>query len=104
AEPEGDLDEQLDEAIEKAGDSVRAIGVAGGDGSVAAAAAVAGRRGLPMVVVPTGTLNHFARDVGVYDLQEAVDSTGAGQAVAVDLSLVEMHPGRGDDPQSPAVM
>src|SRR6185436_17377682 len=56
------------------------------------------------VVVPTGTLNHFARDVGVYDLQEAVDATGTGQAVAVDLALVDVHPGRGDDPKSPAVM
>ena len=71
---------------------------------MAAAAAVAGRRGLPLVVVPTGTLNHFARDVGVYDLQEAVDATGTGQAVAVDLALVDVHPGRGTDPESPAVM
>jgi len=42
--------------------------------------------------------------VGVYDLQEAVDSTGAGQAVAVDLALVEMHPGRGADPHSEQVV
>lgn len=104
AEPDRDLDEQLDEAVEAAGDAVLAIGVAGGDGTVAAAAAVAGRRGLPMVVVPTGTLNHFARDVGVYDLQEAVDATGAGQAVAVDLALVDVHPGRGADPETETVV
>jgi undecaprenyl-diphosphatase len=107
AEPDRDLDEQLDEAVENAvaaGDPVLAIGVAGGDGTVAAAAAVAGRRRLPMVVVPTGTLNHFARDVGVYDLQEAVDASGAGQAVAVDLALVDVHPGHGADPQSGDVM
>lgn len=64
---------------------------------MAAAAAVAGRRGLPLVVVPTGTLNHFARDVGVYDLQEAVDATTAGEAVAVDLALVDVHPSEGLD-------
>jgi len=104
AELHRDLDEQLDEAVEAAGDAVRAIGVAGGDGTVAAAAAVAGRRGLPLVVVPTGTLNHFARDVGVYDLQEAVDATGTGQAVAVDLALVDVHPGRGTDPETEDVM
>ena len=51
-----------------------------------------------------GTLNHFARDVGVYDLQEASTPPRAGQAVAVDLALVDVHPGRGDDPKSPAVM
>src|SRR6185436_5801784 len=93
ADPDRPLDDQLDEAIEQAGDEALAVGVAGGDGTVAAAAAVAGRRGLPLVVVPTGTLNHFARDVGVYDLQEAVDATGTGQAVAVDLALVDVHPG-----------
>jgi diacylglycerol kinase family enzyme/membrane-associated phospholipid phosphatase len=104
AVPERDLDEQLDEAVEAHRDTVRAVGVAGGDGTVAAAAAVAGRRRLPLVVVPTGTLNHFARDVGVYDLQEAVDATGAGQAVAVDLALVDVHPGHGADPASDDVV
>ncbi len=103
AEPERDLDEQLDTAINERNGWVRAIGVAGGDGTVAAAAAVAGRRKLPLMIVPTGTLNHFARDVGVYDLQEAVDATGAGEAVAVDLALVELHPGRGADPHTEAV-
>ncbi|WP_226363814.1 bifunctional phosphatase PAP2/diacylglycerol kinase family protein [Pseudonocardia abyssalis] len=100
AEPDRDLDEQLDAAVEAAGERVQAIGAAGGDGTVAAAAAVAGRRRLPFVVVPTGTLNHFARDVGVYDLQEAVDATAAGEAVAVDLAVVEVHPG----PDSEAVV
>ncbi len=102
-EPRRDLDEQLDAALRERDGWVRAIGVAGGDGTVAAAAAVAGRWKLPLAVVPTGTLNHFARDVGVYDLQEAVDATGAGEAVAVDLALVELHPGRGADPHTEAV-
>lgn len=91
SEPDRDLVEQLDAALTERGAAVRALGVAGGDGSVAAVATVAARRNLPMVVVPTGTLNHFARDVGVYDLQEAVDATGAGEAVAVDLGLVDVH-------------
>jgi membrane-associated phospholipid phosphatase len=43
----------------------KALGVAGGDGSVAAAAAVALEYDLPLAVIPAGTLNHFARDVGV---------------------------------------
>jgi membrane-associated phospholipid phosphatase/diacylglycerol kinase family enzyme len=104
AEPDRDLDEQLDRAVAERDGWVRAIGVAGGDGSVAAAAAVAGRRHLPLVVVPTGTLNHFARDVGVYDMQEAVDATGAGEAVAVDLGLIDVHPGLGADPATGAVV
>ena len=92
-----DLQDQLEDALaaadSRSNGAARALGVAGGDGTVAAAAAVAGRHGLPLVVVPTGTLNHFARDIGVYDLQEAVDATQAGEAVAVDLGVVEIHGG-----------
>ncbi len=54
-----------DAAIEAADDGARSLAVAGGDGSVAAVAGVAVERGLPLVVVPTGTLNHFARDLGL---------------------------------------
>jgi diacylglycerol kinase family enzyme len=41
------------------------LGMAGGDGSLAAVAAVAIERDLPFVCVPFGTRNHFARDVGL---------------------------------------
>jgi diacylglycerol kinase family enzyme len=42
-----------------------AIGMAGGDGSLAPVASVALERGLPFVCIPFGTRNHFARDVGL---------------------------------------
>jgi diacylglycerol kinase family enzyme len=42
-----------------------AIGMAGGDGSLAPVASVAIERGLPFVCVPFGTRNHFARDLGL---------------------------------------
>ncbi len=54
-----------DAALAAAEDGAEALGVAGGDGSVAAVAGLAVERGLPLVVVPTGTLNHFARDLGL---------------------------------------
>jgi diacylglycerol kinase family enzyme len=41
------------------------LGIAGGDGSLAAVAAVAIERDVPFVCVPFGTRNHFARDVGL---------------------------------------
>src|SRR5438105_5464413 len=44
--------------------SADALGIAGGDGSLAAIATAAVERRLPFVVVPFGTGNHFARDVG----------------------------------------
>ena len=52
-------------ALAAADDGAEALAVAGGDGSVAAVAGVAVERNLPFVVVPTGTLNHFARDLGL---------------------------------------
>jgi diacylglycerol kinase family enzyme len=42
-----------------------ALGIAGGDGSLAAVAGVALERDLPFVCVPFGTRNHFARDLGL---------------------------------------
>ena len=91
------IEQQLEVALARRRSEVAALGVTGGDGSVGAGAAVAERHGLPLAVVPLGTLNHFARDVGVYDLQEVVDATRAGEAVAVDLGLVEVHPDPGAD-------
>jgi hypothetical protein len=41
------------------------LGVAGGDGSLGAVAAAAIERDVPFVCVPSGTRNHFARDVGL---------------------------------------
>lgn len=41
------------------------LGMAGGDGSLVAVAQVAIDRDLPFVVVPFGTRNHFARDIGL---------------------------------------
>jgi diacylglycerol kinase family enzyme len=52
-------------ALEAAEDGAGSLAVAGGDGTVAAVAGVAVERDLPLVVVPTGTLNHFARDLGL---------------------------------------
>src|SRR4051812_27269648 len=41
------------------------LGMAGGDGSLAAVADVCIERDLPFVCIPFGTRNHFARDVGL---------------------------------------
>src|SRR6266508_5164343 len=41
------------------------LGVAGGDGTQAAVAAVAAERGIPFLVISAGTRNHFAMDLGL---------------------------------------
>jgi diacylglycerol kinase family enzyme len=77
-------------ALEAADDGAGSLAVAGGDGSVAAVAGVAVERGLPLAVVPTGTLNHFARDLGS-DLARplrALDAFVAGQERRVDVGRI----------------
>jgi diacylglycerol kinase family enzyme len=53
-----------------------ALGIDGGDGSLAAVTAVAVERDLPFVCVPYGTHNHFGRDAGL----DRSDSIGALRA------------------------
>ena len=59
------LDEEDDpEELARAAEA-DALGMAGGDGSLAPVAAVAIERGVPFVCIPFGTRNHFARDIGL---------------------------------------
>jgi undecaprenyl-diphosphatase len=66
----------------------KALGVAGGDGTVAAVAAIAVERDLPLVLIPSGTLNHFARDVGISGLHDTAQAVADGVGVRVDLAQV----------------
>jgi diacylglycerol kinase family enzyme/membrane-associated phospholipid phosphatase len=84
------VDELLGEAA--ASGRAKALGVAGGDGSVASAAAVAIEHGLPLAVIAAGTLNHFARDVGLETPQDTADAVVSGQAVKVDVADVNGTP------------
>jgi diacylglycerol kinase family enzyme len=52
------------------------LGMAGGDGSLAPVAAAAIERDLPLVCVPFGTRNHFARDAG-YDRDDPIGALDA---------------------------
>ncbi|GAB2714120.1 bifunctional phosphatase PAP2/diacylglycerol kinase family protein [Streptomyces bullii] len=71
--------------LEKAAARARVLGVCGGDGTVNAAARIALRHGLPLAVLPGGTLNHFAYDLGVEDVRDLVRALRHGDAVRVDV-------------------
>jgi diacylglycerol kinase family enzyme len=73
-------------------DGCGAIGVAGGDGSINAAAGVAASHRLPLVVVPAGTLNHLARDLGVETVEDAIDAVRAGHAAEIDVARIAGEP------------
>lgn len=70
-----------------------ALGVWGGDGTVGTAAAVAVERSLPLLVLPGGTLNHFARDAGTPTLTAAVEAATKGEAARADVGLVAVERG-----------
>jgi diacylglycerol kinase family enzyme len=70
------------------------LGVAGGDGSVSAVATVAAEHEVALVIVPMGTLNHFARDLGL-DLARplrALDALYAGRERRVDVGRINGRP------------
>jgi diacylglycerol kinase family enzyme len=62
---------------------------AGGDGTANAVATAALPRALPLGVLPIGTLNHFARDLGMPSgLPEAVQVLASGSMRRVDVGEV----------------
>ena len=64
--------------------------MAGGDGSQALVASVAAQRGVAHVVVPAGTRNHFALDLGLDrdDVVGALDAFGPAVERRIDLAEV----------------
>src|SRR6185437_9474903 len=92
-DPDGpSLDKALEDAAERARSLGGALGVLGGDGTVNAAAAVAVRHGLPLALLPGGTLNHFAYDLGIETYAEAARAVETGEAVAVDAARFRAGP------------
>ncbi len=72
----------------------RRVAVAGGDGTIATAAAAAAEHGLELAVLPGGTLNHFARDLGLPlgDLPACLAVAAEGRAEPADLGTVNGRP------------
>ena len=85
--PGDDLAQLAEAAIARGAD---VIGMAGGDGSQGFVAAVAARRGVAHVVVPAGTRNHFALDLGLDrdDVVGALDAFGPAVERRIDLAEV----------------
>ncbi|MCU1617526.1 MAG: diacylglycerol kinase catalytic region [Frankiales bacterium] len=68
-----------------------AVGMAGGDGSLGVVAEVLARHGVAMVVVPAGTRNHLAMDLGL-DRGDVVGALAAfGSAQEQDIDLAEVN-------------
>ena len=86
--PGQDLASLVDAAVAAGAD---ALGMAGGDGSLAVVAAAAAAYGIPFVCVPAGTRNHFALDVGV-DRRDLIGALGAfADAVERQIDVAEVN-------------
>ena len=62
---------------------------AGGDGTISTAAAALAGTDIPLGVLPFGTLNHFAKDLGIpLELEASVQNIIDGNLTAVDVAEV----------------
>ncbi|WP_432421025.1 bifunctional phosphatase PAP2/diacylglycerol kinase family protein [Nocardia cyriacigeorgica] len=85
-DPRADLGAQIDKCVGEGG--VSALGVLGGDGTVSGVAESAVRHDLPLAVFAGGTLNHFARDLGVDDPAATVAALESGEVMRTDTARV----------------
>jgi diacylglycerol kinase family enzyme len=81
---------ELEKCLEKAMSAgTRRILVAGGDGTIATAAALVANTKTELAILPGGTLNHFAKDHGIpTDLGKAALVAASGDVVGADIGYV----------------
>lgn len=81
---------ELGDRIKQAIDAgAKRILVAGGDGTIATAAALVANKDIELAILPGGTLNHFAKDHGIpTDLEEAARVAGTDHVVKADIGYV----------------
>lgn len=89
--PEPDPDLPLPERLRRAArtEGVAAVAVAGGDGTLNCAAGILAGTGVALAVLPLGTMNLLAKDLGLpLDLDGAIAGLRMGKPRAVDLGEV----------------
>jgi diacylglycerol kinase family enzyme len=85
--PGDDLRQRAADAVSR---GAGLLGTAGGDGSMALVASIASQHGIPFVVIPAGTRNHFALDLGLdpTDIPGALKAYEDGVNTTIDLAEV----------------
>jgi diacylglycerol kinase family enzyme len=81
--------EDLEGALREVVARSEVVAVCGGDGTLLAAAEVLAGGPGALVPVPTGTLNHFARRVGVESVADAANALLAGRWEDVPVGIVD---------------
>jgi undecaprenyl-diphosphatase len=77
------VEDDLEQALRDAAARATVLGVMGGDGTINCAAGIALEAGLPLAVVPGGTLNHFAGELGISSVDDVAEAVRTGSAVRV---------------------
>ena len=77
---------QVEEAIASVEDPAF-VAIAGGDGTIRCAAGIVAGTDLPLLPIPAGTRNHFAKEVGIATLEEAAEASN-GTVRLIDVGEV----------------
>jgi diacylglycerol kinase family enzyme len=81
---------QAERALERAKrGEIDAVVVGGGDGTIGSVAGIVAGSGVALGILPLGTLNHFAKELGLpLDLEEAAAAIAAGATREIDVGEV----------------
>ena len=81
-----EMEQRLKQAVEG---GARRIVVAGGDGTIATAAALVANTEVELAIIPAGTLNHFAKDHNIpTDFGQAALVAANGHVIRADIGYV----------------
>lgn len=81
--------EELPATLRRAASEARVLAVAGGNGTASAGAAAAHEAGIPLLVVPSGTLNHLAKDLGIDEVDDTIEAVRDGRTISSDLGEID---------------
>ena len=79
--------------LKRAAETAELLLAGGGDGTISAAAGAAYKKGIPLAVLPAGTMNLFARSLGIpLKLEDALQALAAGEMQDVDIATANDRP------------
>ena len=84
-----EVEDDLDKVLADVAGRAAVLGVCGGDGTINAGAEIAVERGIPLLVLPGGTLNHFSRALGMETVHDAIEAYRSGCLLRVDVACAD---------------
>ncbi len=79
--------------LQRAAGDAEILLAGGGDGTISAAAAIAHKQGVPLAVLPAGTMNLFARSLQMpLGLEPALEAIAGGEIRQIDIATANGRP------------